>query len=46
MAAVCAVLVRVSRLALWLPELRELDINPLLAHPGGVIALDARLTLD
>ncbi len=31
---------------LWtLPEIRELDINPLLADANGVIALDARVAL-
>ncbi len=33
--------------AVWRhPELMELDINPLLVLPRGVIALDARVTLD
>jgi acetyltransferase len=36
-------LLRVSQLACDLPELAELDINPLLADSDGVIALDARI---
>ena len=36
-------LLRVSQLACDLPELAELDINPLLADADGVIALDARI---
>lgn len=39
------VLVRLGQLAADLPELVELDINPLLADAGGVVALDARLRL-
>lgn len=39
------VLVRIGQLAADLPELAELDINPLLADPGGVVALDARMRL-
>lgn len=39
------VLVRVGRMAAELPELAELDINPLLADAAGVVALDARLRL-
>jgi len=41
--AVCQTLVRVSQLVADLPEVAELDINPLLADSGGVIALDARI---
>ncbi|HEX6977864.1 MAG TPA: bifunctional acetate--CoA ligase family protein/GNAT family N-acetyltransferase [Alphaproteobacteria bacterium] len=36
-------LVRVSHLAAELDEIVEIDINPLLADPQGVIALDARI---
>jgi acetyltransferase len=39
------VLVRVAQLAIDLPELLELDINPLLADSAGVVALDARMRL-
>ncbi|MEH6435992.1 bifunctional acetate--CoA ligase family protein/GNAT family N-acetyltransferase [Massilia sp. DD77] len=46
MDALCDVLVRVGQLAADLPELAELDINPLLADAGGVIALDARMRLQ
>lgn len=42
MAAIANVLVRLSALAANHPEIRELDINPLLADEAGVIALDAR----
>ncbi len=41
--AICDVLVAVSQMLADLPELAELDINPLLADGDGVIALDARL---
>lgn len=40
------VLMRFSYLIADLPELREADINPLLATPQEVIALDARVFLD
>ncbi|MET0436110.1 MAG: bifunctional acetate--CoA ligase family protein/GNAT family N-acetyltransferase [Devosia sp.] len=43
--AVADVLVRVSDLIIRHPEIRELDINPLLADEHGVIAIDARLKL-
>jgi acetyltransferase len=39
------VLVRVSDLIVAHPELRELDINPLLVDENGVIAIDARMKL-
>jgi acetyltransferase len=45
MAAVQKVLVRLSQMAADLPALRELDINPLLADAGGVIAVDARIAV-
>ena len=37
------VLIRLGQLATDQPEIRELDINPLLADAAGIIALDARL---
>lgn len=44
--ALADVLVRVGQMAADLPELCELDINPLLADSAGVIALDARMRLS
>jgi acetyltransferase len=41
--AIVDVLIRLSRLAADQPEIRELDVNPLLADAAGVVALDARL---
>ena len=38
-------LVRFSQLVVEQPWIRELDINPLLASPGHLIALDARVVL-
>ncbi len=43
LAAICDVLVAVSQMVIDLPELAELDINPLLTDESGVIALDARV---
>jgi acetyltransferase len=43
--AVCLALVRVSQLVVDIPEIRELDINPMLVDAFGVIALDARIAL-
>ncbi|WP_262389630.1 GNAT family N-acetyltransferase [Cupriavidus campinensis] len=39
------VLVQVSRLVCDIPEIDELDINPLLASATGIIALDARIAI-
>ena len=43
--AIVEVLSRVAQLAANNPEIRELDINPLLADATGVIALDARVRI-
>jgi acetyltransferase len=42
-ATIAEVLIRVGQIAADLPEISELDINPLLADADGVIALDARM---
>ena len=41
--AVRDTLLRVSRLADDLPQVAELDLNPVIARPDGVIAVDARI---
>ncbi|MFE1598639.1 bifunctional acetate--CoA ligase family protein/GNAT family N-acetyltransferase [Methylobacterium sp. ID0610] len=43
--AIALVLVKIAQLAADLPEVRELDINPLLADETGVIAVDARVAV-
>ena len=43
--AIEAVLVQISRLVADLPEIIELDINPLLADSHGAIVLDARMRI-
>ena len=40
------VLIRLSYLAADYPEIKELDINPVLVTPDDVIALDARIVVD
>jgi acetyltransferase len=42
---IALVLVRLGQLAADVPELRELDINPLLADETGVLALDMRIAV-
>jgi acetyltransferase len=42
---IARVLVGLGRLAADIAEIREIDINPLLADPDGVIALDARVAV-
>jgi acetyltransferase len=44
--AVCDALIGVGRMLAELPELAELDVNPLWADEAGVLALDARLRLS
>ncbi|MGN6376570.1 MAG: bifunctional acetate--CoA ligase family protein/GNAT family N-acetyltransferase [Sphingomonas sp.] len=46
MDAVIAMLEAVSSMIVDFPDIAELDINPLVADPDGVIALDARIRLD
>jgi acetyltransferase len=41
-ADIALLLVKLSQLAADLPQVRELDINPLLADESGLLALDAR----
>ena len=43
--ALALILVKLSQLIIDLPQIRELDINPLLLTPAGVVALDARCRL-
>ncbi|TAN56904.1 MAG: GNAT family N-acetyltransferase [Rhodospirillales bacterium] len=41
--AVCLTLMQVSQLVIDIPEIIEIDINPLFADAKGVLALDARI---
>lgn len=43
--AVALVLVKLAQLAADIPEVRTLDINPLLADREGILALDARVAI-
>lgn len=45
MDAVLATLVQVSRMVADIPEIVELDLNPLLADSRGAVVLDARMRL-
>ncbi len=44
-AALEDLLLRLGRLAEDFPEVAELDLNPVLAGPDGVVAVDAKLRL-
>ena len=44
-AAVENLVLRLGRLAEELPEVAELDLNPVLAGPDGVVAVDVKLRL-
>jgi acyl-CoA synthetase (NDP forming)/GNAT superfamily N-acetyltransferase len=43
LAALRDLLLRISRLADDLPEVTDLDLNPVIARPDGVLAIDARV---
>jgi acyl-CoA synthetase (NDP forming)/GNAT superfamily N-acetyltransferase len=45
LAAVEDVLLRVARLADEIPQIREMDINPLIVTPDGAIAVDVKIRL-
>lgn len=40
------VLLRVSEMVCELPQLREMDINPLIVDENGAVAVDARIVID
>lgn len=40
------VLLRVSEMVCALPQLREMDINPLIVDEQGAVAVDARIAID
>jgi acetyltransferase len=44
--ALLAVLAGVSRIGCLLPWVSEMDLNPVLAHPGGAVIADARVVID
>ncbi|KQP43743.1 bifunctional acetate--CoA ligase family protein/GNAT family N-acetyltransferase [Pseudorhodoferax sp. Leaf274] len=46
MEALERVLLRVSEMVCELPQLREMDINPLIVDENGVVAVDARIVVD
>ncbi len=46
MDQLCLALMRVSQLVIDIPEILELDINPLWSDEKGVLALDARIKVE
>ncbi len=46
MEALEQVLLRVSEMVCELPQLREMDINPLIVDESGALAVDARIVID
>ena len=43
--AIASILVKLAQLSADIPEIRELDLNPLLADADGAIAVDARIAI-
>lgn len=46
MEALEHVLLRVSEMVCELPQLREMDINPIIVDESGAVAVDARIVID
>ncbi len=46
MGALEQVLLRVSEMVCALPQLREMDINPIIVDESGAVAVDARIVVD
>ncbi|MEO8937281.1 MAG: bifunctional acetate--CoA ligase family protein/GNAT family N-acetyltransferase [Burkholderiaceae bacterium] len=46
MAAIEHILLRVSEMVCELPQLREMDINPIIVDASGAVAVDARIVID
>jgi len=44
--SICVVLMKVEQMVIDLPEVVALDINPLIAWPQGVLAVDARIQVE
>ncbi|BCB17787.1 GNAT family N-acetyltransferase [Bosea sp. ANAM02] len=44
--AIAAVLVALGTIATALPQIRAMDLNPILADANGVVAVDARIVLE
>jgi acetyltransferase len=44
--ALARLLCGVSRMVCLLPWLKEMDLNPVLAHPAGAVIADARVVID
>ncbi len=44
--AIAEIIQRVSQLVMDFPEIVELDINPVVVHNKGAVALDARLSIE
>jgi acetyltransferase len=44
--ALASILEGVSRMVCALPWLKEMDLNPVIAHPGGAVIADARMVMD
>jgi len=46
MVAVEHILLRVSEMVCEFPQLREMDINPIIVHETGAVAVDARIVIE
>ncbi|MBG6077520.1 bifunctional acetate--CoA ligase family protein/GNAT family N-acetyltransferase [Polaromonas sp. CG_9.11] len=46
MTALEQILLRVSEMVCELPQLREMDINPIIVDESGAVAVDARIAID